>query len=93
MKQFSFPKSKRLKTNRQFRAVITHKACVTNSLLRVSAAPNDLGFSRLGVSLARAVGPAIGYDGGRGRWRTSRDGCGSLELWDVGSRKPRVALR
>ncbi len=59
MKLFSFPKSRRLRTNQQFRAVITHKAYVTNNLLKVSAAPNDLSFPRLGVSLARAVGPAV----------------------------------
>lgn len=59
MKLFSFPKSRILRTNQQFRAVITHKAYVTNGLLRVSAAPNNLGFSRLGVSLARAVGSAV----------------------------------
>ena len=59
MKLFSFPKSRRLRTNKQFRAIINHKAHVTNSLLRVSAAPNNLSFSHLGVSLAKAVGPAV----------------------------------
>lgn len=59
MKLFSFPKSRRLRTNQQFKAVITHKAYVADSLLKVYAAPNKLDFSRLGVSIAGALGPAV----------------------------------
>lgn len=59
MKLFSFPKSQRLRSNLQFKAVITHKAYVTNRLFKVWAAANDCDFSRLGISLSKSVGPAV----------------------------------
>ncbi len=59
MKKYSFPKSKRLLTNCQFRAVLACKKCVSDDMLLVYVAKNDCGRSRLGISIHRNVGKAV----------------------------------
>ena len=59
MKRFSFPKSRRLVTNRQFEAVLAHKLRVSNGLLILYMAENDCGYPRLGVSVAKSCGNAV----------------------------------
>ena len=59
MKRFSFPKSKRLVSNRQFRAVLAHRRRRSDGLLTLYVAENDCGHSRLGVSVGKAHGNAV----------------------------------
>jgi ribonuclease P protein component len=55
----SFPKKKRLASNRQFKAVLDHGRRVGNSLLTVYMAPNQCGYPRLGVSVGKSAGKAV----------------------------------
>jgi len=59
MERFSFPKSKRLVTNRQFKAVLVRNLRVSNGLLTLYMAENDCGYSRLGVSVSKSCGNAV----------------------------------
>jgi ribonuclease P protein component len=54
-----FQKTKRLVTNRQFRAVLARKVRVSNGLLTLYIAENDCGHPRLGVSVSRSCGGAV----------------------------------
>ncbi len=59
MKRLSFPKKRRLASNRQFKAVLDHGRRVGNSLLTLYVAPNDCGYPRLGVSVGKSSGAAV----------------------------------
>ena len=59
MKQFTFPKSKRLVSQRQFKAVLAHKLRVSNGLFTLVMGKNDCGYPRLGVSVGKACGNAV----------------------------------
>ena len=59
LKKYSFPKSKRLLTNSQFRSVLACKKCVSDDMLLVYAAKNDCGRARLGISIHRNIGKAV----------------------------------
>ena len=59
MKRFSFPKSKRLISNKQFETVLAHKNCVSDDLLVLYTAENDCGCPRLGVSVGKNFGVAV----------------------------------
>lgn len=59
MKRFSFPKSKRLVTNRQFRAVLARKVCVSDQLFTLYITENDCGCARCGISVGKACGGAV----------------------------------
>ena len=59
MKRFSFPKSKRLVSNRQFKAVLDQRQSVGDELLVLYLAANDCGHSRLGISVSRLCGKAV----------------------------------
>jgi len=59
LKQFSFPKKKRLVSNRQFKAVLARKLRVSNDLLILYTAENDCGYARLGVSVSKSCGGAV----------------------------------
>jgi len=59
MKRFSFPKTKRLVSNRQFQAVLARKLRVSNGLLTLYMAENDCGYPRLGVSVGKSCGNAV----------------------------------
>jgi ribonuclease P protein component len=54
-----FPKTSRLKSNAQFRAVMDRRMKFADSLLTVFAAANGLEASRLGISVGRTVGKAV----------------------------------
>lgn len=58
-KRFSFPKKNRLVSNRQFKAVLTRKLCVSDGLLTLYMAENDCGYARLGVSISKSCGGAV----------------------------------
>jgi len=55
----SFPKRKRLASNRQFKAVLDHGRRVGNRLLILYVAPNRCGYPRLGVSVGKSSGNAV----------------------------------
>jgi ribonuclease P protein component len=55
----SFPKKRRLASNRQFKAVLDHSRRVGNSLLTLYMTPNQCGFPRLGVSVGKSSGKAV----------------------------------
>lgn len=57
--ELSFPKKKRLISNKQFKAVLAHKLCVSDELLKLYMAENDCGYARLGVSISKSCGSAI----------------------------------
>lgn len=57
--RFSFPKSKRLVSNRQFKAVLARKVRASNSLLTLYIAENDCGCARLGISVGKSCGKAV----------------------------------
>lgn len=59
MKQFSFPKSKRLVKNKQFKAVLANKTCASDGLLMIYSVKNDCGLTRLGVSIGKSCGDAV----------------------------------
>lgn len=59
MKQFTFGKKKRLVTNRQFKAVLDHRISVSNGLLVLYMAENNLDYSRLGISVGKSFGGAV----------------------------------
>jgi len=59
LKRFSFPKKKRLLSNRQFKAVLSRDCGARDGFLAVYAAENDCGFPRLGISVGRAFGAAV----------------------------------
>lgn len=59
MKQFSFPKKKKLRSRRQFKAVLARKLRTGNGLLTLCVAENDCGHPRLGVSVGKSCGGAV----------------------------------
>ncbi len=59
MKRFSFPKKKRLVSNRQFKAIMERGRCLSNGVLTLYMAENDCEYSRLGVSVGKSRGNAV----------------------------------
>ena len=59
MKRYSFPKEKRLRSNRLFREVISSGQCVRDRMLTIYTAKNDYVFSRLGVSVSKSSGNSV----------------------------------
>jgi ribonuclease P protein component len=60
-----FPKSHRLKSPADFRRVYERRRSASNGRLTVFGCENDLGLTRLGLSVSRKVGGAIV----RNRWK------------------------
>jgi ribonuclease P protein component len=60
-----FPKSNRLKSPADFRRVFDRRRSATNGRITVCGCENDLGITRLGVSVSRKVGGAVV----RNRWK------------------------
>ena len=58
MKRFSFPKKKRLVSNKQFKAVLARNLRVSNGLLTLYMSENDCGYPRLGLSVGKSCGNA-----------------------------------
>jgi ribonuclease P protein component len=59
MKRLSFPKSKRLISNSQFKAVLTRGRRKCNGVLMLYMMENELEYSRLGVSVGKSSGNAV----------------------------------
>ena len=65
MSDHRFPKSSRLKSPADFRRVFERRRSATNGRLTVLGCENDLGYTRLGLSVSRRVGGAVV----RNRWK------------------------
>jgi len=59
LKQFSFPKSRRLLDNRQFKAVLARNLRFSDGFLILFVTENDCGHPRLGVSVSKSCGNAV----------------------------------
>ena len=57
--RFAFPQSLRLKTPAEFKSVYDRKRSVSDGLLVVYAKENDLGRTRVGLSVSKKVGNAV----------------------------------
>jgi ribonuclease P protein component len=56
--RYNFPRTHRLRLQREFASVYASKLVKRMGPVRVHAAPNDLGHNRLGMSVGRRVGTA-----------------------------------
>ena len=56
---FSFPPTARLKTPAEFQAVYDHKRSVSDALLVIYSKENDLGRTRVGLSVSKKIGNAV----------------------------------
>ena len=59
MKRFSFPKTKRLVTNGQIKAVLVRKIRFTDGFMIMHIAENDCKIARLGIAVNRSLGSAV----------------------------------
>lgn len=59
MAKYLFKDNQRLKTNDQFRKVLSHKCCDGNRLFRLYVAKNDCQYPRLGVSVSKRCGNSV----------------------------------
>ena len=60
-----FPKTSRLRNTEQFQKVFATRCSVADDMLILFAAPNDLSYCRLGLSVSKKVGNAVV----RNRWK------------------------
>lgn len=65
MSDQSFPKQLRLRTSAEFERVYAAECYAADGVLVINATTNDLGHSRLGLSISRKVGNAVV----RNRWK------------------------
>lgn len=59
MKRLYLPKTKRLASNEQFKAVMAGNRRAADGLLTIYVAGNDCGYSRVGVSVGKSFGKAV----------------------------------
>jgi len=59
MKTLTFPKSARLRSPADFKRVYDRKCSVSDATLIVYGLPNDVGHSRIGLSVSRKIGNAV----------------------------------
>jgi ribonuclease P protein component len=59
MKNLSLPKSKRLTTSSQFKAVLARKLSFSDGLLIMYIAENDCKIARLGIAVNKSVGTSV----------------------------------
>ena len=60
MKRYFFRKNQKLAKPEQFRAVLAHKCCSQNKLIRLYAVANDCVYARLGISVGKKQAGAVG---------------------------------
>ena len=60
MKKLSFPKSKRLISNKQLKSVLSNKVYVNNNILILYVSKNECGHPRLGISVSKSYDRAVG---------------------------------
>ncbi|MBN2589508.1 MAG: ribonuclease P protein component [Sedimentisphaerales bacterium] len=56
---YSFSKEKRICSNNQFVSILKNGKCVRSRLFAIYIAPNECGFSRLGISVGKSFGNAV----------------------------------
>ena len=56
---YTFPKTSRLLTNSQFRAVLSRRLSVRDEILILYARENDLNYPRLGISIGKSCPTAV----------------------------------
>jgi len=59
LKQFSLPRKKKIRSRKQFKAVLARDLCAGNGLLTLRMAENDCGHPRLGISVGKSCGKAV----------------------------------
>ena len=59
MKRFLFGQEKKLKSNEQFKAVLSKNIRFSDELLTIYIAENNCDYSRLGVSVNKSLGGAV----------------------------------
>ena len=59
MKQFSLPRKKKIRSRKQFKAVLARDLRAGNGLLILRMAENDCGHPRLGISVGKYCGGAV----------------------------------
>jgi len=59
LKQFSFPKTKRLVNGRQFETVLGRRLSASTGVLLLYMAENKCGYPRLGISVGKGCGGAV----------------------------------
>lgn len=59
LKRFFLKKSQRLLRNDDFKGVLARNCCVSNELVRLYVAKNELGRARLGISVSKGCGNAV----------------------------------
>lgn len=57
--RLSFPKKKRLVSNKQFKAILARRVRVSDGLLTLYIAENNCGYPRLGISVSKSYGSAV----------------------------------
>ncbi len=60
VKRYFFRKNQKLAKPEQFQAVLAHKCCSQNDLIRLYVVANDCGYPRLGISVGRKQAGAVG---------------------------------
>ncbi len=60
MKRYFFKNNQKLTRPEQFRAVLAHKCCSQNDLIRLYVVANDCGNPRLGISVGKKQANAVG---------------------------------
>ena len=58
MKKFTFPKNRKITTNKDFKAILDHKRFFRDEILTVYICPKMTSISRLGVSVGKKYGSA-----------------------------------
>jgi len=59
MIRYLFKKKQKLRSNGDFKALLTHKFWVSNELIKLCMKGNDLGFPRFAVSVSKKLGNAV----------------------------------
>lgn len=59
MQRYSFKKKQKLRTNADFKSLLTHKFWISNNLIKLCMKGNDLGFPRFAVSVSKKLGNAV----------------------------------
>jgi len=59
LKRFSLPKTRRLRSNEQFKWVLAQNKRFSDGLLILYIAENNCGYSRAGVSVGKSFGKAV----------------------------------
>ena len=59
MSRLFLRKSQRIVSSEEFRSVLTHKCFACKGILRLYAAPNELGLPRFGISVSKSCGNAV----------------------------------